>query len=131
MQTNTQLIPYHCDIHLIQEITTLQCLDIAPTTRRTYHARVQHFTTFCKLYSISPWLASDTTLRWYCVHVYCSLPHSTILVYLAAVRHYHIEYGYQDPLLDGHLWAYISVRASNITRVTGGGVRLPLIRALP
>ena len=90
---------------------------------------MKHFTAFCSLYNIPPWPASETTLRYYCVHAYRTISHATILVYLAAIRHYHLEHGYCDPLLDSHLLAYL---CKGIRRHQGDQrrVRLPLTPAL-
>ena len=103
----------------------MQALGIAPSTRRTYRAGVLHYTSFCQLYDIPPWPASETTLRYYCVHAYRTLSHATILVYLAAVRHGHLEQGFSDPLVDRPLLTYL---CKGIKRHQGSctAARLPL-----
>ena len=42
--------------------------------------------------------ASELTLRYYCVHAYGTLSHATIQVYLAGIRHGHLQLSYRDPL---------------------------------
>ena len=47
------------------------------------------------------------TLRYYCIHAYRSLSHASIMVYLAGVRHSHLERGYPDPTVDLPLLNYL------------------------
>ena len=47
------------------------------------------------------------TLRYYCVHAYRTLSHASIMVYLAGVRHGHLERGYPDPTVDLPLLNYL------------------------
>ena len=84
---------------------------------------------FCSLYDIPPWPASETTLRYYCVHAYRSLSQPTILVYLAAIRHYHIEHGDAETMVDKPLLAYLckGIRRHQGSHTT---VRLPMTSAL-
>ena len=91
----------------MQRLHSLQALGVAPSTRRTYRAGVRHYVSFCKLYDIPPWPASETTLRYYCVHAYRTLSHGSIMVYLAGVRHGHLERGYADPTVDLPLLTYL------------------------
>ena len=45
----------------------------------------------CSAYSISPWPASETTVRYYYEHAYRTISHPSIMVYLAAIQHGHLE----------------------------------------
>jgi hypothetical protein len=89
---------------------------------------VHHYERFCSLYDLAPWPASQLTLRYYCTHAYCTLSHATILVYLAAIRHHHLQLGHRDPLAKRPLLAYL---CRGIKRHQGirGRVRLPLSAA--
>lgn len=88
----------------------------------------RHFQPFCHLYDITPWSASELTLRYYCVHAYHSLSHATILVYLAAFRHQHLLLGYRDPLVGKPLLMYLC-KGIKRRQGTKGRVKLPLTAA--
>ncbi|CAI8007565.1 hypothetical protein GBAR_LOCUS31769, partial [Geodia barretti] len=122
--------PHPClqDRLLTRKLEHLQTLGIAPSTRRTYQAGVHHYQQFCRLYDLSPWPASELTLRYFCTHAYKTLSHATILVYLAAIRHHHLQLGHTDPLVQRPLLAYL---CKGIKRHQGtkGRVRLPLSAA--
>ena len=107
----------------------LQQLGIAPSTQRTYQAGVRRYERFCSLYDVAPWPTSELTLRYFCTHTSRSLSHATILVYLAAIRHHHLQLGLGDPLTRQPLLAYL---CKGIKRYQGtqGRVRLPLTGAL-
>ena len=64
----------------INNCRQLRKLGIAPSTQRTYKAGLHDYEHFCKLYDLHPWPASELTLRYYCIHVYRTLSHATILV---------------------------------------------------
>ena len=93
--------PCHSDHQLTYHLAALQEKGIADSTHRTYRAGCNHFVTFCSSCDISPWPASETTLRYYCAHASKTLSHSSLLVYLAAIRHAHLQQGLSDPLLHG------------------------------
>ena len=116
-------------MRLTRHLAALQELGIAPSTHRTYQAGWNHFTGFCRLYDITPAPATETTLRYYCVHAYRSISHASILVYLAAIRYQHLQLGYRDPLVDKPLLSYL---CKGIRRHQGnqGRERLPLTSAL-
>ena len=90
---------------------------------------MRHYLSFCRAYNIPPWPASETTLRYYCVHAYRTIRHPSIMVYLAAIRHSHLERGYQDPLIDKPLLDYL---CKGIRRHQGyqTRARLPLTSSL-
>ena len=73
---------------------------MAPSTRRTYQAGVTQFVRFCSQYQLPPLPASALTLRYFVASLSLSVKHSTIKVYLAALRLLHIENGYTDPTAD-------------------------------
>ena len=94
-------------MQLARRLDNLQALGIAPSTRRTYRAAFKQFTRFCSLYDINPLPASEATLQYYCAYACRSLSHDSILLYLAAIRHHHLEQGYPDPLVDNPLLSYL------------------------
>ena len=109
----------------MQQLNRLQALSIAPSTRRTYQAGVNHYQRFCRLYDLKPWPASELTLRYFCTHAYSTLSHATILVYLAGIRHQQLQRGHKDPLAKRPLLTYL---CKGIKRHQGirGRTRLPL-----
>ena len=94
-------------MQLPRRLDNLQALGIAPSTRRTYRAAFKQFTRFCSQYSINPLPASEATLQYYCAYACRSLSHGSILLYLAAIRHHHLEQGYPYPLADNPLLSYL------------------------
>ena len=100
-------------------------MGIADSTRRTYGAAVRKYQQFCNLYGIEPLPASETTLRYFCIHAYRTIAHRSIKVYLAAIRHYHLENGFRDPLAHTPLLHYLE---RGIQRHQGdtSKVRLPI-----
>lgn len=76
---------------------------LAPSTRQVYGSAQRQFLEFCSQDipsgSSRPLLpASEQTLMRFCAHLADRLHHSSIKVYLSAVRSLHIDYGYSDPL---------------------------------
>ena len=76
---------------------------LAPSTRQVYGSAQRQFLAFCSQDIPSdlgqPLLpASEQTLMRFCAHLADRLHHSSIKVYLSAVRSLHIDYGYPDPL---------------------------------
>ena len=78
---------------------------ISPSTCCMYASGLRHYKAFCNLYDITPWPATETTLRFYCVPAYRGLSHTLITVYLQPM---HGSYqtpsartciGYTNPLL--------------------------------
>ena len=92
--------PCFVDRPLTAQLTRLQALGVAPTTRRTYQAGVAQFLRFCSRYHLPPIPASPLTHRYFAAYLSLSVKHSTIKIYLAALRQLHIESGYTDPTAD-------------------------------
>ena len=89
---------------LKDEVTTYANWGLAWTTNRMYTSGEKHFIQFClmnRLISnegdILP--ASEGTLIYFSSYLARKVKHSTIKLYLAAVRNFHISCGYGDPLL--------------------------------
>ena len=77
---------------------------MAPSTRRVYQSAQRQFIDFCTLDgnvssngSLLP--TNEYTLLRFCSHLADRLHHSSIKVYLSAVRSLHIDYGFPDPLV--------------------------------
>ena len=78
---------------------------LAPSTRSSYRSGQKKFFEFCtqlgKIHqSGSPCPANEWTLCLFATFLASSVQHSTIKVYLSAVRALHIEQGFSDPLVD-------------------------------
>ena len=78
---------------------------LAPSTRQVYGSAQRQFLNVCSQdipndsgHPLLP--ASEQTLMRFCAHLADRLHHSSIKVYLSAVRSLHIDYGYPDPLTD-------------------------------
>lgn len=74
-----------------------QCLyyimeGLVPSTRRTYSSAQKKFIEFCTQ-------LGKLTLCLFATFLAYSLKHSSIKVYLSAVRSFHIELGFSDPLV--------------------------------
>ena len=59
---------------------------------------MRQFNNFCQRLGISPMPASETTLSRFAAFSARAVGAQTIRVYLSAVRHFHIQEGYVDPL---------------------------------
>ena len=92
--------PCTADPALSVQLAHLQTLGVAPSTRRTYQAGITQFQRFCSNYNLHPLPASALTLRYFAAHLSTSVKHSTIKLYLSALRLFHIECGYPDPTGD-------------------------------
>ena len=67
---------------------------LAPSTQRTYQAGIYQYTTFCKLINHTAVPTLESTLLLFVAHLgQQGLTHTTIKVYLAAVRNLHIATG--------------------------------------
>ena len=77
-----------------------QSLGVAPSTRRTYQARVRSYLLFCDKFTISLFPASPLTLRYFCSYIASHVSHKTIKVYLSGIRLEHLERGHHDPTDD-------------------------------
>ena len=76
---------------------------LAPSTRQVYGSAQRQFLEFCSQDSPSNWNqpllpANEQTLMHFCAHLADRLHHTSIKVYLSAVRSLHIDYGFPDPL---------------------------------
>ena len=70
-----------------------------PATARTY-ASIQHrYLRFCSTYALIPLPASEHNILRFIAHLSHSLTHSSILVYLSAVRALHVQYTLPPPTL--------------------------------
>ena len=111
--------PYQSDIRLTKRMAELQGYGVAPSTRRTYHVGdvgVTSYLAFCRKYGINPLPASELTLRYFCTELSRSLSHSTIKVYLAGIRLFHIENNCPEPTKEAPLLHYL---CTAIKRHTG------------
>ena len=76
---------------------------LASSTRQVYASAQRQFFEFCNQdvsfsQSWPPLPASEQILMRFCTHLADRLHHSSIKVYLSAVRSLHIDYGFSDPL---------------------------------
>ena len=96
-QLNTSSLEQRC-LHFLAQ-------GLAPSTRKAYASGQRKFVEFCrqagKLHSNgSPCPADEWTLCLFVSFLADSIQHSSIKVYLSAVRSLHIEQGFPDPLLN-------------------------------
>ena len=76
-------------------------MSVAASTKQTYSAGEKRFIAFCNLYRPQqaerclPLPASEGTLIKFSAYLAKSIKHSSIKNYLAAVRHFHIRYGFK------------------------------------
>ena len=94
-------IPASCD--LTEKCQFYLANGLAPSTRQVYGSAQRQFLEFCSQdtpldlgHPLLP--ASEQILMRFCAHLADRLHHSSIKVYLSAVRSLHIDYGYPDPL---------------------------------
>ena len=107
------------DFHALLEYEAKQLVKggIKGSTRRTYCSAQNQYIEFCQKLSIDPLPASENTLLMYVAYLNRrSIKHSTISVYLAAVRSLHVEEGFPYPLEDRHRLK----RALNCVKIEGG-----------
>ena len=72
-------------------------------THKTYNTAQRQYVSFCIEYSRNICPASEDQLLAYIAHLNRrKLRHSTVSVYLSAVRSLHVSEGYPDPLKDSH-----------------------------
>ena len=68
--------------------------DFATTTRATYAAEQQRFAAFCQTINASPMPATEHTLLLFATHLATfNIVHTTIKVYISAIRHMHVSAG--------------------------------------
>ena len=109
---------------LTAQLQRLQTLGVAPSTRRTYQAGITQFRSFCSQYHLPFLPASSLTLRYFCAHLSTRVKHSTIKLYLSALRLLHIENGFPDPT-DDTLLQYV-VKGVKRSQSTSTRPRLPI-----
>ena len=88
----------------IPTIADLQCTvnllmakSLRENTRKTYTSAQNRYIHFCQLYGQTPMPATEQVLLLYIAYLYDQkLSHSTVHVYLAAVRSLHIFHGYNN-----------------------------------
>ena len=102
----------------------MQLLGIAPSTRRTYQAGIARLSEFCTRFNLCPLPASPLTLRYFCAHLSTSVRHSTIKLYLSAIRFNHIQHEFKDPTQDVLL--HYVVKGIKRTQVKNATSRLPI-----
>lgn len=102
---------------------------VASSTRRAYAHGWSRFKDFCRNLTLPECPASSHSIELFAASLFESgLQHSTILVYIAAVRHHHILQDAPDPTFSPRL----SQLLDGITRLrhTGADSRLPNTTAL-
>ena len=103
---------------------------LAPTTRRTYASAQRKFVEFCLMSGKVPVLpANETTLCLFITHLAQSLQHRTIKVYMSAVRAFHIEHGFSDPLQNCPRLQQVS-RGIKRSQGSSASQRLPITDSL-
>ena len=86
---------------LWQQARTLVSNGLKFNTKKTYTSAQQQYVSFCIRMGVSACPANEQLLLMYVAHMNNKgLKHSTMQVYLAAVRSLHIHEGYSDPLTD-------------------------------
>ena len=127
-QCRPQPLPSHhpcgLDRALTARLHSFQLMGIAPSTRRTYQAGIHRYHSFCTKYHIKPLPASALTLRFFAAHLAPTVKHSTIKLYLSALRLYHLENGWPDPTQDV-LLKYV-VKGIRRSQVSPPRPRLPI-----
>ena len=86
-----------------KELSCFQELSTSSTSRQTYAQGQQSFITFCTTYNLQPYPLTETTLRLLTTYLARSLSYATIQTYLAAIKHKHIEEGFQPAFHQMHL----------------------------
>ena len=98
-----------------------------PRGGHTYAAGIQEYQRFCSTYNLSPLPASATTLQFFCAYSSDSRAYSTIKVYLAAIRLFHIENHHPDPTAATPLLHY-TLQAIRREQAHTSGIRLPILQ---
>lgn len=103
---------------------------LASSTRSSYQSGQKKFLEFCtqlgKIHpSGSPCPADEWTLCLFATFLASSVQHSTIKVYLSAVRALHVEQGFSDPLVDC-LRLQRVLRGIKRTQGDSSSLRLPI-----
>jgi len=67
---------------------------LAPSTRKSYQAGQSHYHHFCQQLNVTPIPTSERILLMFMSHLAKEgIAHTTIKVYLAAIRHLHVSVG--------------------------------------
>lgn len=103
----------------------LQHHGIAPSTRATYQHGWSQFCQFCNRHHFASLPASEnTTIRFVAAHsLLCS--YSTLKVYIAAIRHFHLEFGFSNPLISCDRLAIV-LRGVQRTQSKKSKAKLPI-----
>ena len=107
-----------------QSVHEYQSLGVAPSTHRTYQARVRSYQQFCKQYNVPDFPSTSLTLRYFSTSIAQRVSYKTIKVYLAGIQLEHLERGFQDPTND----KLLQLLCTGIKRSQGGTsrTRLPI-----
>lgn len=98
---------------------------LAPSSQRAYAAAQSQYGKFCQLISKSPIPASEQILVLFTAYLAQTRCHSTVRVYLAAVRHLHISNGWKDPMADAPQLG-LAMRGVKRKKPAAGDARLPI-----
>ena len=119
------------DLHFLQQkAQEFYSNGLATTTRSTYTAGQQRYTTFCREIMVSPTLASEATLTLFASYFATqNISHTTIKVYLSAVQHMHVSarlHNFFNAQLTPHL--QLTLKGTQKSQATGQPprVRLPI-----
>ena len=99
--------PCQLDPALTTSLQLFQWLGVAPSTRRTYQVGIGRYLQFCESYHLQPFPGSPLTLRYFAAYLAHSVKHSTIKIYLSAIRLRHLELGFSNPTEDTLLYYVI------------------------
>ena len=98
---------------------------LAPSSQRSYTSAQTQYLKFCSLINQVPVPATEQLLVLFAAHVAQSCAHSTVRMYLAAVRHMHISKGHRDPL-DNTLQLQLLLRGIKRIKPSLADSRLPI-----
>ena len=103
---------------------------LAPSSKHVYESAKDRFTVFCQTFHFNPLLVTETLLCQYVSYLAKqNIMHSTIKVYLAAVRHLHIENHMPDPHMGdmARLEQVIKgVKRDQVCKLPNQRIRLPI-----
>ena len=103
---------------------------LAKTTKKTYDSAKRRYISFCHACRLSPLPSSQQSLQCrYVAHLANEgLSHTSIKCYLAAVRHLHIEKGWEDPGISSMAKLELVLRGIKMVQVTKAkpGARQPI-----
>ncbi len=95
----------------------------ASSTKQVYRTQIKRYVQFCQFYGYAQVPASDVTLCRYVAYLAGSLKPQSIRQYLNAVRIFHLESGFENPLSGN--WSIHTV-IKGVSRVKGDGVNRKL-----